>query len=203
MTSNDSKIQDIHEHFMVLSAIASELNIASDELTKQIAVLDEALKKLNVGLTVWVKFSDHSNPAGEDYDLEQIGYTKLQGKWGISLRHIWGYWGDDDHAGEDGPWLFNDAPRDMRIRSVDKIPDVLRELSKEASNATKKIQEKTKEVHELAAAIGSVKTGERHLTPAERAAAAALTERMAEASKLSTMGTLRDLVGGSTKKGTK
>lgn len=160
MTSNDSKLQNIHDNFTILSAIASELNVASDELTKQISILDEALKKLNIGLTVWVTFCDHSPADRDEYDLEQIGYTKVQGRWGISLRHIWGMLGDAD-GGEDGPWLFNDAPRDMRIRCVERIPDVMAELSKEALTATKRIQGKTKEVRDLAAAITSAKGGEK------------------------------------------
>src|SRR5215472_6474492 len=56
MASSDSKVEKIQTHFQVLSNAASQLNAASDELTRVIGVLDEALKKLNVGLTVWVTF---------------------------------------------------------------------------------------------------------------------------------------------------
>ena len=70
----------------------------------------------------------------------------------------------DDHH-EEGPWLFNDAPREMRLRSVDKIPVLIQALGKEAANTTKKIQEKTKEVSELALAIeeaGKAKSPGKH-----------------------------------------
>jgi methyl-accepting chemotaxis protein len=153
MASNEPKIQKIQTHFQALSQIASSLNAASDELTKTVSILDESLKKLNVGLNAWVTFRTR----GEDdqpqlYDLDQIGYSKVNGVWGIALRRIWGDESTDQHSG-DGPWLFNDAPREMRLLSVDKIPEVIEELAKVASNITKKIQEKTKQVRELAEAI--------------------------------------------------
>lgn len=152
MTSTDSKIQKIQTNFQALSAVASTLNAASDEFTRVVGALDEALKKLNIGLTVWVSFADRSPHDPSLYDVDQIGYHKVGSKWGIALRHIWGEEQYDDHH-EEGPWLFSDAPREMRLRSIDKIPEVIEKLVKEASNTTKAIQEKTKEVRELAEAI--------------------------------------------------
>jgi prefoldin subunit 5 len=158
MTTSDSNTAKIQTNFQALSAVASSLNAASDEFTQVIGALDEALKKLNIGLTVWVIFGDRgdeNDPA--QYNCDQIGYCKVDGKWGIALRHIWGHEGFDAHN-EDGPWLFKDGPREMRLRSVDKIPDLIKALSEEASSTTKRIQEKTKEVRELAGAITSVTT---------------------------------------------
>ena len=170
--TNPSKIEKIQTHFQALSSVAHSLNTASDELTRVVGVLDEALKKLNVGLTVWVIFEDRCQNVDMQYDCDQIGYCKVDGKWGISLRHIWGHEAFDDHD-EDGPWLFNDAPRELRLRGIDKIPEVIEALAKEASNTTKRIQEKTKDVRELAGAIGSVANQAKGKSPtlAERVAA--------------------------------
>ena len=55
-------------------------------------------------------------------------------------------------------WLFNDGPRAMRISAIDKIPDLLERLVKAADKTTKKVQEKTSQALELAAAI--LKTAE-------------------------------------------
>ena len=166
MGSNDPKISQIQTNFQTLSTVASSLNTASDELTKVVGRLDEALKKLNVGLTVWVTFEDRLPHDDTRYDCDQIGYCKVNGKWGISVRQIWG---DEpwlsDHQGENGPWLFNDAPREMRLRSVDKIAVLIEALSKEASNTTKRIQEKTQEVSELAAAIESAANEAKRKSP--------------------------------------
>lgn len=69
--------------------VASSLNFASNEQTKVIAVLDESLKNLNLGLAAWVTYSSHVKESGELND-EQIGYSKINGKWGISLQRKYG-----------------------------------------------------------------------------------------------------------------
>jgi prefoldin subunit 5 len=155
MTSNDSKIEKIQLHFQALTSLASALNVASDELSKNVSILDEALKKLNIGLTTWVTFRSQAVEENE-YSDDQIGYCKVEGKWGIALRHIWGDYGRDEYGGETGPWLFNDAPREFRIAAADKIPEVIEALGKEALNTTKKVQEKARQVGELASVIEKI-----------------------------------------------
>jgi hypothetical protein len=156
MSSTDSKITKIQTHFKTLSSVAPALNTASDELSKAIRSLDQSLKKLNVGLSVWVSFADHTDEPGDgSYNLEQIGYTKVSGEWGLALRHIWGHEAFDSHS-QEGPWLFTDAPRDMRIRSIDKIPEVVEQLGNEAIQTTKKMQQRTIEVRDLASAIEQI-----------------------------------------------
>jgi predicted RNase H-like nuclease (RuvC/YqgF family) len=48
---------------------------------------------------------------------------------------------------------------------VDKLPELVEELGKEASIVSKKVQEKTKQVHELAAAIGSISIESKEKSP--------------------------------------
>jgi hypothetical protein len=156
MSSSDSKISKVQTQFKALSSVSSSLNTASDELTKAVSILDEALKKLNIGLSVWVGFRSWATDSSEtEYDEEQIGYSKLSGKWGITMRRIWGDHVIDRHE-VDGPWFFNDAPREMRLLGVDKIPDLIEALNKEASDTTKKIQSKTDELRDLALAITEI-----------------------------------------------
>jgi hypothetical protein len=165
--TNPSKVEKIQTHFKALSSAATSLNTASDDLTKTVSVLDEALRKLNLGLTVWVTVSRWSEEerVGED----QIGYCKVNGKWGIALRYIWG-----DHAlaldTVDGLWLFNEAPRELRLLGVDKIPELIEALGKEASETTKQVQEKTKQVRELASVIEKIVVEPKPQTLAERVA---------------------------------
>jgi hypothetical protein len=157
MTSSDSKIQKAQASFQALSSVASSLNKASNELAGVVSVLDEALKKLNVGLTVWVTVRSRSDEP-QDYDDDQIGYDKINGKWGIALRHIWGNY-DFDRHNQDGPWLFNDAPRELRLQCLEKIPELIDALNKEAVATTKKVYESTLIVRELTLAIEKT-TGE-------------------------------------------
>ena len=154
MASDDAKNSKIQAHFETLYTVASSLNIASDELKKSVDVLDEALKKLNLGVVAWEAFryrGDGQDP--NEYDQDEIGYCKVGGTWGIALRRIWGNESFEDHH-EDGPWLFNDAPREMRVASVDKISAVIESLVKAASAMAKKLHEKTKELRALTEIIG-------------------------------------------------
>lgn len=152
MASTESQVEKIQKHFQALSGIASSLNTASDELTKTVGALDEALKKLNIGLSVWVTFHDRSDKdSPELYDYDQIGYCKVNGTWGIAIQNVRGDASVDRHESEG--WLFTDAPREMRVQAVDKIPELIEALSKRASETKKKIEEKTKQVKSLADAI--------------------------------------------------
>jgi prefoldin subunit 5 len=156
MSSTDSKVAKLQTHFHALSKLASSLNTASDELRETVASLDESLKRLNVGISAWVKFQsrdDDTEP--ESYDEDQIGYAKVNGTWGIALRRVWGDPTRDYHN-EVGPFLFNDASREMRLQSVDHIPELIEALAREAFNTTKKIEEKNKTLRELAEAIAPV-----------------------------------------------
>jgi methyl-accepting chemotaxis protein len=156
MNSDDPKVEKVLTHFEALSTVASSLNAASDELTQVVGIIDEALKKLNIGLTVWVPFrfrGDDELPT--EYDQDEIGYAKVESNWGLALRRIYGDEERDYHH-EIGPWLFNDAPRDMRLAAVDQISALIEALSKEASNTTKRVQEKVKQVRELASAVKNI-----------------------------------------------
>ena len=156
MTSIDSKLQKVQTHFKALASVAPSLNKASKELTESVGILNVALQKLNIGLTVWVSFN-YGPAEPPEYDCNQVGYTKVNGTWGIALRHIWG----DESRGDEtevGPWLFNDAPRELRIQCVDKIPDVIEALGKKASDTVEKIQQKTDQVRELAGVIEKIAT---------------------------------------------
>jgi hypothetical protein len=188
MNSDDSKIARVRARFQELSTLASSLNTASDELTKVVGILDEALKKLNVGLTVWENFrfrGDESDP--QFYDTDQIGYAKVSGTWGLALRRIWGNEAFDDHH-SDGPWLFKDAPRELRLAAADKIPEVIEALAKATSATTKEVQEKTERARELATAIDEVANAGTPLSLRLAQEALATLRKQAGVSATSTIG---------------
>jgi uncharacterized phage infection (PIP) family protein YhgE len=168
MALGDPKIEKIAVNFRELSFVASTLNSASDELTKVVAILDEALRTLNVGITAWTTFNSYASDPAEDFEYEQVGYCKINGKWGIAIQRVWGEYKRGESETE-GPWLFSDAPREMRLNSVDKIPELIGALSQRASETAKKIQEKTQEVRDLASAITEITNTEKQATKAPAA----------------------------------
>ncbi len=137
-----------------LSLAAVDLNSASDELGQVIGVLDAALKKLNLGISAWVEISgnDALSDGGTHWWSREIGYGKIGEKWGVALRTRSGHY---DHPDDDSEqyWLFNEAPRWMRIEAVGRIPDVLDQLVKQTEETTKTLKTKTAQAYELAQAI--------------------------------------------------
>jgi len=150
-TDGDSLASQVKASFSQLSSVAFDLNIISDELGKSIAEIDDALKKLNLGISVWVEIGKWSR---DDlaYSFENVGYAKVGGKWGIALESGTGLELDPD--GETSEvWLFSDAPRKLRLSSIEKVPELLKRLGEEAVTSTKEIKGKLAEVKEIAAAV--------------------------------------------------
>ena len=149
-SEKDSLIQRVESSYRQLSTVASDLNSVSDELGKSISELDSALKKLNLGISVWVEISDESGNGGYFW-REELGYGKVGGKWGVALRTVSGHRANEDDDVES--WLFNDAPRSLRISAIGKIPELLEKLSVEASETAKQVRGKLAEAQEVAAVL--------------------------------------------------
>jgi len=145
----------VASYYSQLSSVAADLNAVSDELGKSIGEIDAALKKLNLGIATWVTISSgNGNRYHEDYSYwsRDIGYAKVGGKWGISLRKVDGdYQAPDEETVE--AWPFNEAPRSIRLEAIDKIPTLIETLSRDAIETTKKIRARLGEAKEVAEAI--------------------------------------------------
>jgi hypothetical protein len=150
----------VSDLFKQLSVAALDLNSASDELGKCVTALDAVLKTLNLGIAAWVRVMEYGDRSG-DFRIHKLGYAKIGGRWGIALRTVEGNenWPEESEREQ---WLFNDAPRALRIEAVDKLPELLAELIKEATTTSQKIREKTSQARQLAATIN--RTAE-ELTP--------------------------------------
>lgn len=160
----------VQASYKQLAVAANTLNTASDALGEAISVLDAALKRLNLGISAWVQLSGNTD-TGDYWWSRDVGYTKIGDKWGIGLRKQSGDYSDPENDSEE-TWLFNEAPRWMRIEAVGKIPDLLEALIKQAEDTTKKIKDRTAQAIELAAAMSKVAQeahpaeGESHAHPA-------------------------------------
>ena len=151
-SEKDSLVQRVESSYRQLSTVASDLNSVSDELGKSVGELDSALKKLNLGISVWVPITGGSSGENESYWGDDLGYSKLAGKWGIAIRTFSGTNYDPDRD-EVESWLFNDAPRALRLSAIGKIPDLLEKLSGEATETTKKIRGQLAQAQEVAAVV--------------------------------------------------
>jgi septation ring formation regulator EzrA len=151
-TENDSLVARVQSSYRKLSEVAADLNKVSDSLGQMIADLDSALKKLNLGLTVWVQFRGNDDTETLDYWSDELGYVKSGGKWGVALRTVQGNYNHPDRDFTE-TWLFNDGPRQLRLASIPYIPQLLEKLSEHAANTTKQISEKLETTQELINAV--------------------------------------------------
>lgn len=141
--------------FKDLADSAARLNSSSDELGKAIRPIDAALKKLNLGVAAWYPYYGSENPDPDgSYYCRHIGYAKVSGKWGLALSTVSGNVNADVHAEEE--WLFNDAPRSMRLEALDYIPDLLEHLVKEANKVAEDLQKKAETARQLADTISAL-----------------------------------------------
>lgn len=140
-----------------LSSFSKSLNDASDELSRHIGTLESALNSYNLGIWAWVaepilSEAELSEPdeKKQQYMMtfeHRLGYGKHKGKWGLLVSS--GYdWDDDPRV-----IPLREAPREVRVKAVDKIPDLLEALAKEVTALTKEASKKAAEAKELAATL--------------------------------------------------
>jgi hypothetical protein len=134
-TKEDSHIARVQNSFQLLSTSAVELNAVSDRLGKIASRIDLAFQKLNLGIEAWVAFHQGGSDDRLEFWFDQVGYAKVSGKWGLAIRSAAGR-EDMDSYSKYEEWLFNDAPRALRIDAVDKIPELCETLTKEVAAAT-------------------------------------------------------------------
>jgi len=147
--------ESVSSSYLELSSTAGALNIVSDALGKAVSEIDEGLKKLNLGITSWVQigYSGPDGPNDSTYLAEDVGYSKISSKWGLSIRTRVG----DEQDPQDGErieyWPFSEAPRHLRLKAIGKIPELLKKLNEEAAKITKELQMKLADAQAVAAAI--------------------------------------------------
>ena len=136
-----------------LSQTSRTVNEASKRLSTSVDKLNEALKKLNLGIPVWLPYCTGGTENGSIVETEELGYAKVKGTWGISLRQtIEGLSADDDVT----EWPFNSAPRDMRLRSAPFFRKMLEALNEESIKQAKIIQERANDIDELTGIVTEI-----------------------------------------------
>ena len=142
-------------NFTHLSSAAASLNKASDELTQLIGSLDDALSRLNIGIPTWVEIAKWVDPEENGaYEREELGFSKIDGVWRIGIRRLNGNEDSPMHDEVRDIWWFNDAPRELRLRAIEKLPVLFEELAKVATKAADAVNKKLSEAKLFAIGIG-------------------------------------------------
>jgi hypothetical protein len=158
MAEGPSPTERAVESYKRLAVAADYLTSKSDEFSKIVAIVDAALKKLNLGVAAWERIRGSDDDGQGNYWGEYVGYARVSDKWGIALSEVRG---NHRHADQEinTEWLFNDAPRSLRISAIDKIPDLFDKLIKYTDKTARKIDQKIAEAQALADALSKAAAG--------------------------------------------
>ncbi|MEP7307937.1 MAG: hypothetical protein ABJA98_20735 [Acidobacteriota bacterium] len=156
IASKDTPLpDDIASTFRRLPQSAVNLNVASNGLGKAIALSDDNLRTLNLGISAWIVIAEDLDQLSDNYWRTSLGYDNINGKWGIALRTESGDLGDPNGA-EVQSWLFNDGPRALRLEAMPKLPHLFEEIVKQADEMTAKIKTATLQAEQFAAVLAGL-----------------------------------------------
>jgi hypothetical protein len=122
-----------------LSSAAKNLNKSTDELVSLVDSLNKSFQAMNIGLYASAEVCKWCSSEDARYEKEILAYQKLNGAWTIAIRTEVGDEEDPIVEEKVTVWAFKDAPRDLRIRAVAKIPDLIKALTINALDTTEQV----------------------------------------------------------------
>jgi hypothetical protein len=143
---------EIQTNLKQLATSAQALNKLSDQLTKEVAEIENTINLLNLGVTANVTIELRSYEEGTSSSCWRLAYGKEAGKWGFVIEYIIEDV-NDPFAGSYESWPFKDSPRDKRVRAVEKIPNLLEALVKESNELAEEISRKISYTQSIAATL--------------------------------------------------
>lgn len=145
-------ISAFHEE---LSAASSEIAAASQELNVPVTAVENYLSSLNIHVPAWVKVKGWSTDQG-GFWLRELGYDYVDGGWHIAIRESDGD-EDDPERQTVRTWSFNRSPRKSRISAIDKLPELIQDVAKEAVKTARRLREKAAEANAFTASLPTAK----------------------------------------------
>jgi hypothetical protein len=134
-----------------LNKSASELNAGTERVNSVLASVETQLTKMNLGFEVWVPDSLSSFQISEyRYQDTELGFAKTGTDWSLAVRVREGK--RDPRSGDFG-WYplpipgstrLLDASRQVRIKALQHIPELLEALKSKADEAAATIKEAIK-----------------------------------------------------------
>jgi hypothetical protein len=139
-----------------LAYVSNSLNKSSDSLSEQILEVESALQRYSLGVSVWVMMWSWEVEVpvigAMDTNVTRmvcLGYSKHIGKWGLLVSEC-----DSDRLPEEGNVSFlREQSRDVKLEAVGKLPDLLKELLKKATEVANAVTAKANVTREIAASL--------------------------------------------------
>jgi hypothetical protein len=144
-----------------LTTLSQALNNISDQLTHNIAEIENALVALNLGLWAWVKddplsveeltVTTKDGKPAVAHHVQQLGYGKHNGKWAFLVASgIQEKWEEDAKIE-----LLRNCPRQVKLAAVDRIPKLVESFAEELTRVTDEVTQKASEAMSIAVALGA------------------------------------------------
>ncbi len=159
-TSGSSQAQPVRQRvsaaFEKLATSAAELNAASDQIAKPVSAIEAALQRLNLGVSAWTPFRTilhASEDNHEYYEICYVGYAKVLQRWGLAICHANNVDGEPVNEKE---WQFNDAPRELRLEALEKLPELLEQLAEIVGATTAELRQRIVLTKQVAETIGQM-----------------------------------------------
>jgi hypothetical protein len=142
--------QRLADAYKRLVASSETHRSATHKFSKPVAEIEWAIKHLNLPVVTWQKIAGGEDNYG-GYWSRDVGYARTRGLWGLAVRSVRGHssWDEDEIE----QWPFDEAPSSLRLEALDKLPDLLEEIVKNADKTTKKLEQRTPDAVDLARAI--------------------------------------------------
>jgi hypothetical protein len=138
--------EDTHKSLASIRSLASRLNELTEQANHTIRTIESFLDECSVGITTYVSVEtpNPQSPAGL-----YLGYLRVKGRYRIAVV-------ESDDMGEDTavrPW--SDCTRDEKVKTFEKLPDLLNSLTKNLTSKIKATETTTQAVAQALKAVGS------------------------------------------------
>jgi len=140
-----------------IETVSNTLNQSSDLLSQKIVEIESALNHYKLGIWAWLEkplfYRLESDGNGVDVEVSyHFGYGKIRDKWGLLIHERPDY--DPEIL---SPLFLKDAPRDIRVRAVERIPELLKCVTDKAAEFSREIMKKTELAEQIAASLKKTK----------------------------------------------
>lgn len=127
--------------FSRLQSLSESLNKESDNLNESIKAFEAKLASLRLGVNAWV-LPPLETEVDEQHGIESttsLGYSKATGNWCLTLAYANDIDPESTHFSS-----LSQAPRDIRMKAVRQLPQLLKAIESAAAEAVKEVEEARK-----------------------------------------------------------
>jgi hypothetical protein len=175
--------------FSRLRESAKEIKATSDELTRAVQGVERALEHLHLRVACWTLLSEWTAFDQDEFRREYVGYIEVRKQWRIVVRTSEGFASHPDES-DDITWAFDDAPQYLRIKAVDKLPELIESLVLTVEKTTERLKKKIAPTQELAKAVANRPANQLPITPASTTPAISSTPLTSRPPTPGTLGAL-------------